>query len=403
VTVSWKKHDLTDITGARTETGISGYQLYRDGREIVPLLTGTTYVDTNGIEPLQSYRYTLIAVDESGNRSPASDPLLVTIQPPIEVFQAYNPAAVGGTTAKPVYELAIVTAMLHGAIRQLTGRTTTAAAWESLFPKLAANTLIGIKINTLSGAGISTKPAVVDAIVDGLTQMLGATFPAYNIIVFDDRGKDTHMKPAGFVLRDDQVNYRIASANWNTTLHNVPVTTAETDAQKWGTTLDVKGFPQKLSTIVEAVDYLINVPVLKDHNLSGITFSMKNFYGIIHNPQGLHRNMCSPFIPELYNTEVNGAKLKDKVRLIVGDALSGCYQGGPAGPFMTMTPCTLVIGTDPVAMDTWALRRINKERAAHNLSQISFDSTGNARHILAASQAPYNLGSTNYVIKEVAL
>ena len=68
-----------------------------------------------------------------------------------------------------------------------------------------------------------------------------------------------------------------------------------------------------------------------------------------------------------------------------------------------MKPCTLVVGTDPVAMDTWALRRINQERVNVNLPQISFIPTGDARHVLAASLEPYSLGSTNFVVKEVPL
>jgi hypothetical protein len=404
VNLSWRRHDLTDITGSKTEIGITGYNIYRDGVLIGANVAGTSFVDSSGVTELQTYQYTLTAMDGNGNKSPNSDPLYVAIQPRSEIFQVTDASAVGGTAANPVINGDKVKTMLHAAIRQMTGKATTPAAWESLFPVLSATTLIGIKINTLGANTVSTKPPVVDAIVDGLTQMLGGTFPAYNIIVFDDRGKDSHMKPAGFILRDEAGKYRVASTAYNTTLHGVPVNQKEADSALWGENLTIAGIPQKLSAVIESVDYLINVPVLKDHNLAGITFSLKNFYGIVDRPQDMHADMCNTHVSALYDISVNGAKVKDKVRLIVGDALIGCYSGGPrpsAGP--NMIPCTLVAGTDPVAMDIWALRRINKERVLKNAPQISSAPTGEARHIFTASLAPYALGSTNCVVREVTV
>jgi uncharacterized protein (DUF362 family) len=163
-----------------------------------------------------------------------------------------------------------------------------------------------------------------------------------------------------------------------------------------------------VSAIVKAVDYIINVPVLKDHSRSGITFSMKNLYGLVDLPQNLHSTMCSPYIPALYNTQVGGAMVKDKIRLIVGDAIVVCKTGGPDKEPTDLVN-TIVVGTDPVAMDTWALRKINSLRkaAGGNLPQISFSPSKNdqpdARHVFAASLQQYSLGSTNCVEKEVSV
>ena len=43
----------------------------------------------------------------------------------------------------------------------------------------------------------------------------------------------------------------------------------------------------------------VNLPVLKDHNLAGLSGSMKNMYGVIHNPNKYHLNNCNPYVAEL--------------------------------------------------------------------------------------------------------
>jgi uncharacterized protein (DUF362 family) len=387
-TLTWTAHDLTDNTGSKTETGIKGYNIYRDGKSIAPLVQGTTFIDNSGLAMGTAYTYTLTAVDMAGNESLDSKAVFLPMQKESSIYVVTNPAAATGTPSRPAINATVVKKMVQDVVMQVTGQTTVAAAFESLFPVLSAATLIGLKINTLGANNVSTKVAVVEAIVDGLTQMQGGTFPAYNIIVFDDRGKDSHMKPAGYILRDEPGLYRIASTNWNTTLHGTPIVTQETEDQLWGNTITMNGISQKITTIFDAVDYIINVPVIKDHSLSGITFSMKNFYGIIHNPPAIHGNMCSPYIPWVYNT------IKDKVKLVVGDAIVTCANGGPSGP-ATHILNTIVAGKDPIALDSWALKTINSKKSTK--AQVSFSPEGDARYIYAASLTPYELGSTNVI------
>jgi hypothetical protein len=125
-------------------------------------------------------------------------------------------------------------------------------------------------------------------------------------------------------------------------------------------------------------------------------------------PQNLHSTMCSPYIPALYNTLLDGVKVKDKIKLIVGDAIVACKTGGPDKEPTDLVN-TIVVGTDPVAMDTWALRKINSLRKAAGgyLPQISFSPSKtdqpDARHVFTASLTQYSLGSTNCVAKEVAV
>jgi uncharacterized protein (DUF362 family) len=405
VALTWPAHDKTDITGAKTETAIT-YNLYRDNALMAGGLTVTNFTDTNNLQVDGTYVYSLKAIDQSGNQSPFSDPLTVAILPFVDIFVVTDPSAAPGTNiSRPNIQPDKVKAMVHAAVMQMTNQTSVSAAWESLFPSLSAATLIGVKINTLGMGNVSTKPQVVDAVVDGLTKMLGGTFPAYNIIVFDDRGIDSHMKPAGYIVRNTPGMYRITSTHYITTLDSqLLLADQQLDTNLWGTPFLVANVPQRLSKLVDALDYIVNVPVLKDHVWAGITFSMKNLYGLVDKPGNLHGAMCNPFIPALYNTEKDGVKLRDKIRLTVGDALVGCSMGGPDGS-PNIKPCTIVVGTDPVALDKWALDTINSFRPAKfqvPLTPVK-GVAQDARHVFSASQPPYSIGSTNYAVREVTV
>lgn len=386
MSLSWTAFNGTDTTGAKSITGINGYNIYRNNILLTSLVQNNYYIDTD-IELQQTYSYTLSVVDNMGTESAQSSSLFVPVQPRSYIYSTTNSAATNGSTINQN----IVNTMVNNLILAITNAQSVSAAWESLFPSLSTSTIIGIKINTLGGSYVSTKPAVVNAIVSGLTSMLGNTFPIHNIIVFDDRDS-SHMNPAGFPLQDNPDQYRIACTNFNTTLNGVPVNTPEPSSSLWGKQVSLSGLPVQLTRIIDAVDYIINVPVLKDHSLAGITFSMKTFYGITDNPGSLHGTMCSPYVPQLYSYAL------DKVKLTVGDALIVCVNGGPAGP-PTGALNTIVAGTDPVALDSWALNTINSKRNAK--MQISFSPTGAARYIYAASQAPYSFGSTNVVVNEI--
>jgi uncharacterized protein (DUF362 family) len=432
VIITWDK-PLTDVTGAKLWTGIRAYDVYRDDT-LLAQVTNPGFADAGDFAVGSTCAYTVRAVDSStvtgpngqpGNQSPLSDRLLVPIQKPSYVYPVTNAAVNTGSIGKPNIQATPLKSMIDAAVAQMQidngaippGSTqnpaVTMTAWESLFPGLTASSLIGIKINTLGGSNVSTRPEVVTAMVSSLTAMLGGTFPAYNIIVFDDRS--AQMAAAGFLLRNVNGTYRIASSIFNTTLNNaVPVSQQEPGSALWGTALNITGTDKRLTAIFDAVDFLINVPVLKDHNQAGITFSMKNLYGItdIWNGYGtLHDTMCSPSIPALYqavNAIPNAKTGASKLALIVGDALQGCYKLGPDGS-PDCQPNSIVVGTDPVAIDTWAMKTINALRAKYEptLPQISWTHSTNpdqsdARHILDAA-LQYNLGSTNFVLGKVSL
>ena len=66
--------------------------------------------------------------------------------------------------------------------------------------------------------------------------------------------------------------------------------------------------------------------VVKDHDLSGVSAGMKNWYGAIHNPNKYHSNGCDPFIVDVARHPF----IRDKLRLTVLDGVVAQCHGGPA-------------------------------------------------------------------------
>ncbi|HSR13979.1 MAG TPA: DUF362 domain-containing protein [Thermodesulfobacteriota bacterium] len=264
-------------------------------------------------------------------------------------------------TKGPVVNDAAVRGMLEDGIKALTG----GAGWKSLIPSYQAGEIVGIKINAQIPR-IATQPKVVAAVIHGL---VGIGIPVDKIVVWDcEAGSMMHsgMWPLAMEFR----GLRIATTD---KLEN---------AVDESRTLDIQGNAVQLSRLLTGPAHLINVPVLKNHFEAGITFALKNHVGSagkdikdrqkwFHNPidekNPIHR-MAGRGTPiaeriALINTAPD---IRNKTRLIVGDALFGVYTKGPMGePEFVYNG--LILGTDPVAVDHQARVIIEKERKDHNL------------------------------------
>ncbi|MBN1982015.1 MAG: DUF362 domain-containing protein [Chitinivibrionales bacterium] len=402
--ISWKQHDGSDITGAPQKKEIKGYHVYcrkNDSPSPVKinsqLISETVFTDSqgpegNGFELGASYTYSITALDTHENESPHSNAFTLRAKKPSVVHKITNANAGAITNGALRLDAAIVKTMVHEGVKKLTEKQTIGEAFESLFPRITTETIIAIKINTL--AGLSSHPEVVRAIVDGLAAMQNNTFPKKNIVVFDDRTSQK-MASAGFVLQEPVDDYQVISTYGETN--------AKGEKNWMDTAQNINGSMQRFSTIVQKAEYIINVPVLKDHDQAGITFAMKNFFGIISAPGNMHGTMCDPYVTLVYSHPL----VCNKVKLIVGDAIGGVHNRGPASS-ATFLFQSILLSTDPVAIDTYALSVINKQRSASNppLKEIGFVNTGNSNHkdaIHIETADTYNLGSKNVRLIETIL
>ena len=95
-------------------------------------------------------------------------------------------------------------------------------------------------------------------------------------------------------------------------------------------------------------DKMINIPIAKQHSLTGVTLGMKNWYGIL----GGQRHRLHQRIHESL------ADLADFMRptLTIIDAYRVLIRNGPVGGNLGDVELkkTLIAGTDPVALDAYA-------------------------------------------------
>jgi hypothetical protein len=191
--------------------------------------------------------------------------------------------------------------------------------------------ITGLKVNTLGGPGMSTSVGIVDRFL----ALLGdAGIPSKKLLTWDR--SDRELKSAGFELRA-----KGGPLCFGTDHAGVGFSADLASRGKVG------GLLSKIQTnICQAV---VNMPVLKDHGIAGITCSLKNNYGCIHNPNKYHDNGCDPYIADLNSLE----QIRGKERLIVVDCLRVQFHGGPAyQPSYAANYGGILIGTDPVAIDT---------------------------------------------------
>ena len=114
--------------------------------------------------------------------------------------------------------------------------------------------------------------------------------------------------------------------------------------------VDIPG--AKIATSVEyakdvlAADLFINFPILKQHNGTKLTLSMKNLMGLIEKRGYFHANGLLQCIADLASF--------NKPHLTIMDAYRGITANGPKGPGPIKEYGQLIFGTDMVAIDAYA-------------------------------------------------
>lgn len=191
--------------------------------------------------------------------------------------------------------------------------------------------VIGIKVNTLGGPGISTRVEAVE-ILSGL--MSDSGIPREKHLIWDRH--DRELKAVGYTLKTRSGPLCFGTDHTGVGFSRQLVSRGS-----------VGGLLSRILT-----DYcsgFINFPVLKDHGIAGITCALKNHYGSIHNPNKYHDNGCDPYIADLNSLE----QIRTHQRLIIVDCLKVQFHGGPAYHSSWAADYgALLFGTDPVAIDT---------------------------------------------------
>ena len=256
--------------------------------------------------------------------------------------------------------------LLDRAIASYTGHHNPVEAWKRIVP---ADKVIGLKTNGLGGKGISTHLALVLAIAERLQQ---AGVKPGNILVWDRNARD--LQACGLTINTDPSRVRCYGSD---------VSGYEDQPESWGTARI------RLSKILtRECAMVLNLPILKDHSEAGVTFSMKNMYGVVDRPQDLHAGGCNPGVADLNCIPA----IREKVRFTIGDAISSVYQGGPGfHPEHLWYPNALIVGEDRVAIDHTAWQMIERKRAEAGVPTL--EAAGRPpRYIATAADQAHSLG-----------
>lgn len=236
---------------------------------------------------------------------------------------------------------------LAESLKALLGVSDGSAAWRSLF---SANDTVGIKVNCLAGARLSTHPSLALAVARGLQE---AGVKPENIIIFDRSDRD--LERAGFSLNRDGPGPRCYGTD---------------AAGGYDSALTRQGsIATRLSRIQSTLcTAIVNMPVLKDHEVAGISGGMKNYYGVIDNPFKYHTNRCDPHLADTYAIP----SIRGKERLIVCDALLACFDGGPGyKPALSWQANSLLVAQDLVALDYVAWYLVEQERQRRGVKPLA--------------------------------
>jgi uncharacterized protein (DUF362 family) len=245
----------------------------------------------------------------------------------------------------------LVVDMVDRGITALASTRSVTDAWKRFF---TPDDVIAMKINAINFEGLANTPlashypALCHAIVASCEK---AGIGSEQFIIWDRQ--EGELSDVGLTPSNESGKLRVMGTNGRSMDGKI--------GYRSGYFIGV--VPTFLSRIMTDIcTAAINVPVIKPHGMAGITIALKNHYGSINNPWLFHLNSCTePGIPEL-----NALKLiRNKERLIICNALQAVYGGSNKfHPKYTWPYGGIILGTDPVAVDTVCLKIMNEKRTA---------------------------------------
>jgi uncharacterized protein (DUF362 family) len=252
-----------------------------------------------------------------------------------------------------------VRAMLIEGMAALTGDKKPADAWARF---VSAADIVAIKVNPSSAPATVTSIALLREVIAALN---GAGVPNRNMIVYDRNSNQLEVNgyhtqvPAGVrVVGLDQRWSVKGSSDVNRSGYD-PEVYCEMDCFGERETRSYLA-----SIVTREATKIINLPCLKEHNASGVTGCLKNLaYGSFNNVARTHvdpKTYTDPVIPVMCSV----GPLRSKSVLHIMDGIRAVYHGGPFGwnPEFVWEAKTLLIGTDPVAIDRVELEIVEQKR-----------------------------------------
>lgn len=235
------------------------------------------------------------------------------------------------------------------------GKNAHVRAWKRIMDAYQAGDRVAVKINCNNSADVSN---TIDAtaitlfpVIRGLVEY--CKVPEGNIFVYDvarpiPTNRLRNRIPFGVVYVPS--GHALAAQDSNATVSYRRIST------------------QYMPRVLTEAQHLINIPLFKNHSLVLSTMAFKNHLGTTRpGPSNLHSGI------ENNLADLNASlHIRNKTRLLVGDALWGIWTGGPGGVPQRwstfpggQTPNSIFMATDPVAHESVMLDYLVAERVYH--------------------------------------
>lgn len=214
--------------------------------------------------------------------------------------------------------------MVREGIQKLTQTTTPMDAWRAV---LGSSERIVLKFNSVGADVINTNDVLANVLVE---QLSAAGYSPEHIAL---------VEVPEFVR--GQLGTRQAERGW-------------------GEEIPVGGRLEPLARYLYEAEAIINIPLLKTHQIAGMTGCLKNLsHALIRHPARYHANGCSPFVGQV----VGARAVSSKIRLNLVNAVRAVVDRGPAARAEDIVGYGgLLLGFDPVAVDNVGLSVLLAER-----------------------------------------
>lgn len=246
--------------------------------------------------------------------------------------------------------------MLDRGMQALTGEAAAGDAWAKF---VEPSDIVALKVNPSGTPTTTTSIALVREVIRALG---GAGVPNRHIIVFDRNSNQMELAGYHNLL---PVGVQVVGLDRRWVVGGETRPGYDPNAFAEMNCFGERETRSYLATIVTTgATKIINLPCLKEHNASGVTGCLKNLaYGCFDNVARTHlypKTYTNPAIPVLCTT----APLRAKAVLHIMDGIRAVYQSGPFAwnPEFVWEAKTLLMGTDPVAVDRIELDIVERKR-----------------------------------------
>jgi hypothetical protein len=288
-----------------------------------------------------------------------------------------------GVLVSGAYQAEPVREMMRRGMTELTGADGWADAWRAFFEP---GDVVAIKVCPVGGRYLCSDALVLHEIIAGLLEA-GVRRP--DIVVYNRYRRETYQAGIHQWLPEG-IKLTWASEAYNKIQQDIggydPDVFIELALAVPGQ--DIREERVRRSYVARVltrqVNKVINLPVLKHHQASGVTIALKNLsHGFVNNVERSHAtytlNATGTFIPAVVSQPV----FREKVVLHIVDGVRAQYHGGPGGVRQFMWEHkTMYFGTDPVALDKVGWKVLDEERAKHGLAPIALSKPDAYSHFL---------------------